>query len=70
VVIENVSGAGGNLGGDRAAKAAPDGYTILMATNASLAINPASTPRCPTTGQGPGADLALGLLAQYSGGAQ
>ncbi len=40
VIIENVSGAGGNIAGDRVAKSAPDGYTLLMATNASLAINP------------------------------
>jgi tripartite-type tricarboxylate transporter receptor subunit TctC len=40
VVVENVSGAGGNIAGDRVAKATPDGYTLLMATNASLAINP------------------------------
>jgi tripartite-type tricarboxylate transporter receptor subunit TctC len=40
VVVENVSGAGGNIAGDRASKATPDGYTLLMATNASLAINP------------------------------
>ena len=40
VVIENISGAGGNIGGDRAAKSAPDGYTLLVTTNAQIAINP------------------------------
>jgi len=40
VVVENVSGAGGNIAGDRVAKAAPDGYTLLVATNAQLAVNP------------------------------
>ena len=40
VVIENVSGAGGNIAGDRVAKATPDGYTLLVATNAQLAVNP------------------------------
>jgi tripartite-type tricarboxylate transporter receptor subunit TctC len=39
VVVENVSGAGGNIAGDRVAKTAPDGYTLLMATNAQVAIN-------------------------------
>jgi tripartite-type tricarboxylate transporter receptor subunit TctC len=32
VIVENVGGAGGNLGASNAAKAAPDGYTIFMAT--------------------------------------
>jgi len=32
VVVENVGGAGGNLGASNAAKAAPDGYTIFMST--------------------------------------
>lgn len=37
--VENVPGAGGNLGTTQAAKAAPDGYTLLMANN-SFVMNP------------------------------
>ncbi|CAN5202824.1 tripartite tricarboxylate transporter substrate binding protein [soil metagenome] len=37
--VENVGGAGGNLGTAQAAKAAPDGYTLLMANN-SFVMNP------------------------------
>ena len=40
VVVENVSGAGGNLAVAQVAKAAPDGYTLTMGGNASLVINP------------------------------
>ena len=46
MVIENKAGAGGNLGVDMVAKAAPDGYTIGLQT-VSLAINPALTPKMP-----------------------
>ena len=40
VVVENRPGAGGNLGADQAAKAAPDGTTIVMGAVATHAINP------------------------------
>lgn len=40
VIVENVGGAGGNLGADRVARAEPDGYTILMGTVATHALNP------------------------------
>src|SRR5215475_9230034 len=40
IVVENVQGAGSNIGTDRVAKAAADGYTLLMGGNSALVINP------------------------------
>ena len=40
MVVDNRPGAGGNLGLDIAAKAAPDGYTLVMGELSNLAINP------------------------------
>src|SRR5579863_8757221 len=39
-VVENVPGAGSNIATAQAAKAAADGYTLLMGGNSSLVINP------------------------------
>src|SRR5215831_4971391 len=39
VVIDNVTGASGNLAADRVAKSAPDGYTLLMAAAAQIVVN-------------------------------
>lgn len=46
VVIENRAGAGTMIGGEAVARAAPDGYTLLLAT-APLAINPAMYKKVP-----------------------
>lgn len=40
VVVQNVGGAGGSLGAGNVARAEPDGYTILMGTVATHALNP------------------------------
>jgi tripartite-type tricarboxylate transporter receptor subunit TctC len=40
IVVENRSGAAGNIATEYVAKAAPDGYTLLMGNTGSLAINP------------------------------
>jgi tripartite-type tricarboxylate transporter receptor subunit TctC len=47
VVVENVTGAAGNIAVERVAKAAPDGHTLLMGGNASLVINPSLIARLP-----------------------
>jgi len=41
LVVDNKPGAGGAIGSDQAAKAAPDGYTILLATTSTHSIGPA-----------------------------
>ena len=46
IVIENKGGAGGSVGTDVVAKAAPDGYTVLF-TLSSHTINPAIFPKLP-----------------------
>src|ERR1043165_4956991 len=45
--VENKVGAGGNIGADIVAKAPPDGYTLLVATVSTHAINPGLYARMP-----------------------
>jgi len=58
-----VPGAGGNIAGDRTAHAAPDGYTLMMATNALVAINPSLYAKMTYD---PGKDLVPISEAVYS----
>ncbi len=47
VIVENKPGAGGNIAADSVAKSAPDGYTLLMATISTHAINAAMYEKMP-----------------------
>ncbi len=65
VIVENKAGAGGNIGTDYIAKAAPDGYTIGMGNFAPLAVNAAlfkSLPFNPRTDLLPVALIERGPL--------
>ncbi|MFO1317176.1 MAG: tripartite tricarboxylate transporter substrate binding protein [Burkholderiales bacterium] len=45
IVVENKPGAGGVIATQEAARAAPDGYTLLLSTGAQMAIEPALNPK-------------------------
>lgn len=47
VVVENIGGAGGNLGMRQAAQATPDGYTLILALTAQWAVNVSVFPKLP-----------------------
>jgi len=62
-VVENVGGAGGTIGALRAARAAPDGYTLL---SGHLGTNALASAFYPNLGYDPQKDFAaVGLTAEY-----
>ena len=74
VVIENVTGAGGTIAAGRVARAAPDGYTLDLATWSTHVVTPgalSSAIRClPRFRSGGVADadaIAAGVQERYSG---
>src|SRR5581483_2440818 len=67
VVVENRSGAGGSIGADFVAKAAPDGYTVLV-TSISHTINPAFMKKLPFDTRRDYARAHPGALAYASSG--
>lgn len=63
VVVENKTGAGGNIGTAEAAKSAPDGYTLVIGINGPVAVNKAlykSLPYDPEKDLAPISLLAVG----------
>jgi len=63
VVVENKTGAGGNIGTAEAAKSAPDGYTLVIGINGPVAVNKAlykSLPYDPDKDLQPISLLAVG----------
>jgi tripartite-type tricarboxylate transporter receptor subunit TctC len=61
-IVDNRSGAGGNVGGAAVAKAAPDGYTLLLSTTGPASINKLTYKTMPYD---PQRDLApIGLMGK------
>jgi tripartite-type tricarboxylate transporter receptor subunit TctC len=65
VVVENRTGAAGNIGADFVAKSAPDGHTLLLMDVSTLAINPALFPRMPFDVQKDLAPVSMIIYAPY-----
>ena len=63
IVVENKTGANGNVGAEFVARSAPDGYTMLLSDVGALAINPSVYPNMPYD---PVKDFSPVIMISYS----
>src|SRR3989441_8526447 len=63
VIVENRTGANGNVGADFVAKSAPDGYTMLLSDVGALSINPSVYTDMPFD---PARDFSPIVMVSYS----
>src|SRR5216684_3911834 len=68
VVIDNRPGAGGSIGSEAAAKAAPDGYTLVMGQLGPLAVSPAIYKNLPYDPVKSFAPVSLMAMVERAGG--
>jgi tripartite-type tricarboxylate transporter receptor subunit TctC len=62
-IVENRPGASGSIGADAVAKAAPDGYTLLVSANPALVINPALFGKLPYDADRDFTPVARGVIS-------
>lgn len=65
IIVENRPGAGGSIGSDAVARAAPDGYTLLMGTIGTLAVAPALYRNLPYDSDSAFAPIVLTSSGQF-----
>src|SRR5258706_4440728 len=62
-VVDNRSGASGNIGAAAVAKSAPDGYTFLVSANPALSVNPSLYRNLPYNAERDLAPVTRGVMA-------
>jgi tripartite-type tricarboxylate transporter receptor subunit TctC len=66
VIVENRPGAGGNIGADAVAKAAPDGYTFLVSATGTMVVNPSLYRQLPFDAERDFVPVARGVTGPFA----